>query len=91
MIGNPCIKFGWASSADAVPAIATNSASTSRLAAADFNPFLLQTIFSLYKFAPPLLRELTHNPVSICPHLLISMFDANAPLYTTADFKRKNK
>jgi hypothetical protein len=79
IIGKPGSMAG-AGGAAAVAAVAAHSTTaTSTHATDDLAIFPPRKNASQYTFAPPLLRELTHIPVSICPLLLISMFDANTP------------
>ncbi|MCL5884774.1 MAG: hypothetical protein M1377_05465 [Deltaproteobacteria bacterium] len=91
MMGEPGIQFGAGRAAAADPAATAKSDAASMAANTIFDMFLTLDILSLCTFAPPVLRELTHIPVSICPLLLISMFDANIPSCTAAYFHHKNK
>ncbi|GAB4234806.1 MAG: hypothetical protein OHK0028_11190 [Deltaproteobacteria bacterium] len=89
MIGEFGIQFGAGGAAS--PGTAARRKSAAERNAAGITPalFMCVDLFFTTKlpwpltFAPPLLRELTHKSVSICPLLLISMFDANDPTCTT--------
>lgn len=84
------IQFGAGKAAVADPVVAAKSKAASKTVKTIFDMFLTVDILSLYTFAPPVLRELTHIPVPICPLLLISMFDANIRSHIPYYFHYKN-
>ncbi|HYN74475.1 MAG TPA: hypothetical protein VER06_00645 [Candidatus Methanoperedens sp.] len=88
-MGNPGIQYGAGRAAIADPAAAAKSDAASKAANAMFDIIFTLEIPSRFTDAPPVLRELTQDPVSICPLLLISMFDANTPSCTPHLFPLK--